>query len=152
MSWDPSPNPNQTPNFNLQEFHSRYLTHTINYLSPSPHPLLPSPQIPSPPSSHGLPPMSPAPEGFSLRLIDAKHTFGQVNHPPEGNVIDLISDLNIDNKPIEETVQSHTKKIAELQTNGQRYCKEIAELKSLLALSSEVVKIKANVQSKMLQF
>ncbi|PLW06204.1 hypothetical protein PCANC_15649 [Puccinia coronata f. sp. avenae] len=96
--------------------------------------------------------MSPAPEGFSLRLIDAKHTFGQVNHPPEGNVNDLISDLNIDNKPIEETVQSHTEKIAELQTNGQRYRKEIAELKSLLALSSEVVKIKANVQSEMLQF
>ncbi|PLW56675.1 hypothetical protein PCANC_05148 [Puccinia coronata f. sp. avenae] len=121
LSLPASPNPNQTPNFDLQEFRSRYLTHTINYLSPSPHPLSPSPQIPSPPSSHGLPPMSPAPERFSPRPIDAEHTFGQVNHPPEGNVNDLISNLNIDNKPIEETVQSHTEKIAELQTNGQRY-------------------------------
>jgi hypothetical protein len=96
--------------------------------------------------------VSPTPEAFSPRPNDAKHTFGQVNHPPEGNVNDLISDLNIDNKPIEETVQSHTKKIAELQTNGRLYHKEIAELKSLLLLSSEVVKIKANVQSEILQF
>ncbi|PLW34398.1 hypothetical protein PCASD_14293 [Puccinia coronata f. sp. avenae] len=100
--------------------------------------------------------MSPAPEGFSPRPIDAEHTFGQFNQQTqqtaEGNVNDLIGNLNIENKTIKETVQLHTEKITELQTSGRRYCKEIAELKGLLSLSSEVVKIKDNVQSEMLQF
>ncbi|PLW07803.1 hypothetical protein PCASD_17829 [Puccinia coronata f. sp. avenae] len=92
--------------------------------------------------------MSPAPEGFSPRPVDAKHTFGQVNHPPEGNVNDLISDLNIENKPIEETVQLHTKKIASAniilgkdEEDGDVFCDCVSDPIAPVMPSSPTVKI-----------
>ncbi|PLW46293.1 hypothetical protein PCASD_03789 [Puccinia coronata f. sp. avenae] len=146
MSLPPSPSPHFQPR----------LGSPVNYLSPSPQPQPPSPQIPSPtPSSHGLPPMSPAPEGFTARPINSETCFGQMfdsnGRLANSNVNDLLAEMRINNKPIVDAVASNTQRIAELQTNSRQHQKDIKELKGLLQLSADVVKIKTTMEQEITQ-
>jgi hypothetical protein len=80
ISLPPSPNP-------------QFCGDLSNYLSTSPQPQSPSLQIPSPtPSSHGLLPLSPAPEGFVACEINSDTCFGQ-RFDSEGR----LADSNINN-------------------------------------------------------
>ncbi|PLW50902.1 hypothetical protein PCASD_01209 [Puccinia coronata f. sp. avenae] len=128
----------------------------INYLSPSPQPHTQSPQIPSPtPLDHGLPPMSPAPEGFKACDINSDTCFGQRfdsdGRLADTSVNDLLAEMRIDNKPVVDVVAANTQRIAELQTNSRRSQKDIKELKGLLQLSLDVVKIKTTMQQEITQ-
>jgi hypothetical protein len=57
----------------------------------------------------------------------------------------------MENKPLQDAVESNTQHIVELHTTGRRVQKDIKELKGLLQLSSDVVKIKATMQQELTQ-
>ncbi|PLW40193.1 hypothetical protein PCASD_12288 [Puccinia coronata f. sp. avenae] len=86
---------------------------------------------------------------LSPRPIDSVHTYGQ----PSGNGFlgDILSELSIDNQPIQESVIANTQCIAQLQTTNCCQQKDILELKGLLLLSADVVKLKADLQQDLLQ-
>ncbi|PLW44303.1 hypothetical protein PCASD_03857 [Puccinia coronata f. sp. avenae] len=142
VSLPPSPNPH-------------FRGDLINYLSPSPQPQIQSPQGPSPPLDHGLPPISPAPEGFVACDINSDTCFGQ-HFDSDGRLADtsvnnLLAEMRIDNKPVVDVVAANTQHIAELQTNSCCSQKDIKELKGLLHLSSDVVKIKTTMKQEITQ-
>ncbi|PLW19849.1 hypothetical protein PCASD_17229 [Puccinia coronata f. sp. avenae] len=143
VSLPPSPNPH-------------FRGDLINYLSPSPQPQNQSPQGPSPPLDHGLPPISPAPEGFVACDINSDTCFGQHfdldGRLADTSVNDLLAEMRIDNKPVVDVVAANTQHIAELQTNSCCSQKDIKELKGLLHLSSDVVKIKTTMKQEITQY
>jgi hypothetical protein len=95
-----------------------------------------------------LPPLSPTPH-FSPRLdVQQPTDEGQLG---DNSVNSLLAQLSIDNRPIWELVMSNTQRIAQLQTTGCRQQKEIAELKKLLSLDGDLVKLKADLQQDLLQ-
>ncbi|PLW40551.1 hypothetical protein PCANC_16771 [Puccinia coronata f. sp. avenae] len=98
--------------------------------------------------SKGLPPITPPPEDFQPRdPINLATNFGVGNNA----MFDLLAGLNINNKPIQELVISNAASIAQLQTEGRRYKKDLAKLKELLALSADVRKIQMTMQADAMQ-
>ncbi|PLW29945.1 hypothetical protein PCASD_18890 [Puccinia coronata f. sp. avenae] len=110
----------------------------MTLLPPSPNPCIQK--------SPSLPPVTPI-LGLSPRTIPPLSPSFGVRQPEftTTNVSKLLAELQINNRPIQETVTFNTQCIAELQTNERHHRKEINELKDLLKLSAKVTKIKSTV-------
>ncbi|PLW56050.1 hypothetical protein PCANC_03937 [Puccinia coronata f. sp. avenae] len=146
MSLPNSPNPHNSPSPHPHNSPQPLIAFSVS-LQPRNSRISPLPPSPS------LPPVSPIPN-FSPCPIDARHTYGQTADEGligKNSVLNLLSELSIDNQPIQEAVMSNTQRIAQLQTTNRRQQKDIVELKGLLLLSADVVKLKADLQQDLLQ-
>ncbi|KAA1095256.1 hypothetical protein PGT21_013481 [Puccinia graminis f. sp. tritici] len=133
-------------------------TPPAQFLSPRPNYLLPSPS---------LPPLSPLPNDFQPRpippmsptLLAAAMPYHSIPDTPniipatacDDGVSSLISHLGIENQSLNDTILSHAQKIANLEIQQRRYLKLFNDLKTLLPLSSEFMKVKTDANDQFLQ-
>ncbi|EHS62498.1 uncharacterized protein PGTG_20620 [Puccinia graminis f. sp. tritici CRL 75-36-700-3] len=69
----------------------------------------------------------------------------------DDGVSSLISHLGIENQSLDNTILAHAQKIADLEIQQRRYLKLFDDLKSLLPLSSQFMKIKTDSNDQFLQ-
>ncbi|KNZ50819.1 hypothetical protein VP01_421g2 [Puccinia sorghi] len=77
-------------------------------------------------------------------------TYQNVHQLNNENVSDLLTDLHMVDPQIIQSVEANTRKIVELQLGVRRSKERICELKELLTLSSEVNRLKSNLQGEFL--
>ncbi|KAA1111405.1 hypothetical protein PGTUg99_004921 [Puccinia graminis f. sp. tritici] len=128
------------------------------FLSPRPNYLSPSPS---------LPPLSPLPDNFQPRpippmsptLLAATMPYHSVPDSPniipatarDDGVSSLISHLGLENQSLNDTILSHAQKIADLEIQQRRYLKLFDDLRALLPLSSQFMKVKTDANDQFLQ-